>query len=370
MARRTHAHGGGVTETTTPTPLEAPVPAAARPISVVLDGLSKRFPVRRGWMQMMRHPRRVSYTPVLQNVSAEVREGEFFGLLGPNGAGKTTLFKILATLILPDAGTATIAGFDIIQSAPSVRQVLAPVIADERSLYWRLSARENLELYGVLQGLDWRAARERAHELLRVVGLDDTGIKIVASFSSGMKQRLLIARALIGGPRVLLLDEPTRSLDPISARQFRAFLREEISGRQKCTVLLATHNTEEALELCDRVAVLDHGRMLATGTAARLARENGDERYRVWTRDPGQPGIAALVERGVVRDVELRGIDEDGWSILEMEIPGGPDRAAQVLAFLTEQNLPISRFERVTLSLADLIQRIVERQVIPEAGDA
>ena len=354
----------------TPTPLHAPSAATARPISVVLEGLSKRFPVRRGWMEMFRHPRRVSYTPVLQQVSAEVYEGEFFGLLGPNGAGKTTLFKILATLILPDAGTATIAGFDIIQNAPQVRRVLAPVIADERSLYWRLSARENLELYGVLQGLDRPAARDRADELLRVVGLDDTGIKIVASFSSGMKQRLLIARALVGAPRVLLLDEPTRSLDPISARQFRAFLREEIAGRQRCTVLLATHNTEEALELCDRVAILDHGRMLATGSAARLARENGDERYRLWTREPHQPGIAALAERGVARDVEVRGVDDDGWAIVELEIPGGPERAAQVLAFLTEQAVPIARFERVTMSLADLIQRIVERQDTAGAGDA
>lgn len=354
----------------TPTPVQSPSPATARPVSVVLQGLSKRFPMRRGWMEMLRHPRRVSYMPVLQNVSAQVYEGEFFGLLGPNGAGKTTLFKILATLVLPDSGTATIGGFDIIQDAPKVRRVLAPVIADERSLYWRLSARENLELYGVLQGLDRSASRARADELLRVVGLEDTGIKIVASFSSGMKQRLLIARALIGGPRVLLLDEPTRSLDPISARGFRTFLRDEIAGRQRCTVLLATHNTEEALELCDRVAVLDHGRMLATGTADRLARENGDERYRLWTRDPHRLAIAALAERGVVNDVEARGVDDDGWSIVELEIPGGPDRAAQVLAFLTEQHVPVARFERVTLSLADLIQRIVERQGHEGSADA
>ena len=359
-----------MSEIATALPAREPMTAAARPVTVTLDGLSKRFPVRRGWMDMLRHPRRTSYVPVLQHVSAQVYEGEFFGLLGPNGAGKTTLFKILATLVLPDAGTATIAGCDIIQDAARVRRVLAPVIADERSLYWRLSARENLELYGVLQGLDRRAALARADELMAVVGLDDAGAKIVASFSSGMKQRLLIARALIGGPRVLLLDEPTRSLDPISARQFRAFLRDEIAGRQRCTVLLATHNTEEALELCDRVAVLDHGRLLATGTAARLARENGDERYRVWTRGSLVPGIAALVERGVARDVEVRGTDDDGWSIVELEIPGGPERAAQVVAFLTEQGVPIARFERVTLSLADLIQRIVERQGGPEAANA
>ena len=354
----------------TPTPVQEPRAATARPVSVSLDGLSKRFPIRRGWMDMLRHPRSVTYVPVVQHVSAEVYEGEFFGLLGPNGAGKTTLFKMLATLVFPDSGTATIAGYDIIQDAPRVRRVLAPVIADERSLYWRLSARENLELYGVLQGLDSRASKARADELLAVVGLDDTGLKIVASFSSGMKQRLLIARALIGAPRVLLLDEPTRSLDPISARQFRAFLRDEIAGRQRCTVLLATHNTEEALELCDRVAVLDHGRLLATGTAERLSRENGDERYRLWTRGTHQPAIDALVERGVVRDVDLYGTDDDGWSILEMEVPGGPERTAQVLAFLTEQHVPIARFERVTLSLADLIERIVERRGGAEADDA
>jgi hypothetical protein len=109
------------------------------------------------------------------------------------------------------------------------------------------------------------------------------------------------------------------------------------------------------------VAVLDRGRLLATGTTAQLSRDIGDERYRLSTRDPHPPGLAALAERGVARDVEGRGTDDEGWFQVEMEIPGGAERAAQVLAFLTEQGLPISRFERVTLSLADLIERIVQR---------
>ncbi|HEX7941895.1 MAG TPA: hypothetical protein VF488_08805, partial [Gemmatimonadaceae bacterium] len=163
--------------------------------------------------------------------------------------------------------------------------------------------------------------------------------------------------------------EPTRSLDPISARAFRAFLRDEISGRQRCTVLLATHNAEEALELCDRVAVLDRGRLLAAGTAERLSRDIGDERYRLWTKDPRHPGIAALAERGVATGVVERGVDEEGWTRLEMEIPGGPERAAQVVAFLVEQGVSVARFERVSLSLADLIERIVQRGR-REAGDA
>jgi len=201
-----------------------------------------------------------------------------------------------------------------------------------------------------------------------VVGLDDTGEKMVGSFSSGMKQRLLIARALIAYPRVLLLDEPTRSLDPVSARRFRAFLQEEIVGRQKCTVLLATHNAEEALELCDRVAVLNRGQLLAAGTAQSIASEMGNDRYRLWTSDPGHPGIAALAERGVVEGITTREGDDPGWTVLEMDLPGGLERAAQVVAFLTEQGVPIARFEYAELSLADLIERVVEQRGV-KRGD-
>jgi ABC-2 type transport system ATP-binding protein len=329
---------------------------------VTFHELTKWFPLRRGWREAVRRPLRTEYAAVVRGVSCEIAEGEFFGLLGPNGAGKTTLFKMLATLIIPDAGTATIAGLDVVQDAAAVRRVLAPVIADERSLYWRLSARANLELYGALQGLTRGDARARTTELLRVVGLDDAGTKIVGSFSSGMKQRLLIARALIARPRVLLLDEPTRSLDPLSARAFRSFLREEISGRQGCTVLLATHNTEEAMELCDRVAVLNRGRLLASGTTQQLAEEVGEERYRIWTREPAHPGLASLAEQGVVRGVSVRGVDDAGWATVELEIPGGLDRAANVTAFLSAQGLSIARFDRVEPTLADLIERIVERR--------
>jgi ABC-2 type transport system ATP-binding protein len=359
------AGGGGrgdVKESLIPAPSERLGSPSEPAPAVVLDGLTKSFPARRGWLETIRHPLSTQYQQVLRGVSCSVREGEFFGLLGPNGAGKTTLFKILATLVLPDSGSATVAGFDVVQDAREVRRVLSPVIADERSLYWRLSSRENLELYGALQGLDKSAARRRAGDLLEVVGLGDTGEKLVGSFSSGMKQRLLIARALIAYPRVLLLDEPTRSLDPVSARRFRAFLHEEIVGRQKCTVLLATHNAEEALELCDRIAILNRGQLLAAGTAQSIASEMGNDRYRLWTSDPGHPGIAALVERGVAQAVTTRQSDDPGWTVLEMDVPGGLERAAQVVAFLTEQGVQIARFEYVELSLADLIERVVEQR--------
>lgn len=328
--------------------------------AVVLDGISKSFPMRRTWIDMVRHPLLRPRAPVLQNVSLAVAQGEFFGLLGPNGAGKTTLFKMLATLVLPDEGTATVGGFDVVAESSKVRSVLAPVIADERSLYWRLTAFQNLELFARLQGMRGAAIRTRVNEVLEVVGLSDTKVKIVATFSSGMKQRLLIARALVAQPRVLLLDEPTRSLDPISARGFRTFLRDEISGRQGCTVLLATHSADEVLELCNRVAVLDRGRLLATGTTTSLARDLGEERYALFTRDATHPALASMVQRGVVGALTVRG-DEDGWSRVDMELSGGMERAAQVVATLVEQGVVVARFEKVPLPLADLIDRIVRR---------
>jgi ABC-2 type transport system ATP-binding protein len=330
--------------------------------AVRLEGISKRFPLRRSWAATLRRPLRREFVPSLQDVTCEVRTGEFFGLLGPNGAGKTTLFKVLSTLVLPDSGRATVLGYDVVRQEQEVRRVLTPVLTNERSLNWRLSARENLDLYAVLYGLKGEAAKRRVEEVLQAVDLTDTGHKQTGKFSSGMKQRLLIARALLTSPRVLLLDEPTRSLDPISARSFRRFLREEISQRLGCTVILATHNADEALGLCDRVGVLHHGRLLAVDSPAELGRQLADDRFRLWTRQPTHPAIASLVDRGLVQEPSVKDADVEGWSEVQMTIPGGLDRAAQALDVLTCAGMSISRFEQISLSLADLIERTVERR--------
>jgi len=338
----------------------APTQHNAAPVAIRIRELTKRFLVRRSWKQTLLHPTQVDYTPALDRVDCEVRRGEFFGLLGPNGAGKTTLFKILATLILPDEGVATVEGFDVERDAARVRRTLAPVITDERSLYWRLSADENLRLFAVLHGVPSGTLKQRIAELLHVVGLADLRAKPVGAYSSGMKQRLLLARALIAAPQVLLLDEPTRSLDPVTARDFRAFLRDEISGRQGCTVLLATHNTEEALGLCDRVAILNRGRLVATGVPAMLKEQFGDERYQLWTSNPVHPSFGSLAERGVINAHVVHAPSPDGWSIIEIDIPGGLGQVAHVLAFLVSRGAVIGRCERVDLSLADLIERALQ----------
>ncbi|MFN2400636.1 MAG: ABC transporter ATP-binding protein [Gemmatimonadaceae bacterium] len=330
---------------------------------VRVTGLSKRFPVRGGGIaQSLRRLVRPEYKPALQDVTCEVKRGEFFGLLGPNGAGKTTLFKLLSTLIVPDGGTAMVAGYDIRRQPDQVRRVLSQVIADERSLHYRISARENLKLFAALHGLDSRLARERVQAALDTVGLADTGDQLAGSFSSGMKQRLLIARSLLARPTVLLLDEPTRSLDPLAARNFRAFLREEIAGRQGCTVLLATHNADEALELCDRVAILNRGRLLAVGSTEQLNREFGDERYVFWARPSSGPAWSALETRGFVRRLPATPADDGDWSEVALEIPGGAADAAQAVTHLVLAGIEIARVERSSMPLASLIERIVERE--------
>jgi ABC-2 type transport system ATP-binding protein len=330
--------------------------AGSAPAAVRLEALAKSFPVQRGWREVLRHPRARRWTPALRGVSCDVRAGELFGVLGPNGAGKTTLFKILSTLVLPDGGRAEIQGVDVARHPARVRRLLAPVVADERSLNWRLSARENLRLYAALHGLRAREARDRVDEVLAGVELDEGAERRVGTFSSGMKQRLLLARALLARPAVLLLDEPTRSLDPLSARRFRAFLREEVVARRGCTVLLATHAPDEALELCDRVGVLHRGRLLAVGAAHALARRHARDRCRLWIRH-GVSALAAAERRGLLR-VEQRSM-EDGWTRVEAEVPGGADGAARLVAALVDAGGEVSRMEPARPSLAELIERIV-----------
>jgi ABC-2 type transport system ATP-binding protein len=341
--------------------LDADIAADASHDAAIVEvrDVAKGFPVRRGWRDLARHPFRRDRTPSLRGVSFEIRAGEFFGLLGPNGAGKTTLLKILATLILPDAGEVTIGGFDAIGDPGAVRRLVVPVTANERSLYWRLSATENLELFAALFRIPPAEARRRIAEVLGVVGLADVGSKLVGQMSSGMMQRMLIARALLAGPRVLLLDEPTRSLDPISAREFRRFLREELAGRRGCAVLLATHSAEEAFDLCDRVGVLSRGRLLAVGPTDELARQFSGSGYRFWTRTTDAALLGRVLATAGARIVGTPMTTTEGWTRVDVEVPGGLDGAARAIAALTGAGVIVGTFEKAPVSLADLIERVV-----------
>jgi ABC-2 type transport system ATP-binding protein len=330
-----------------------------RPAVVEVTELRKRFPVRRGWVRTVLRPRERRSQWALDGVTFAVGEGECFGILGPNGAGKTTLFKVLATLVLPDGGKAAVHGVDVVSQASDVRAFLGPVIPEERSLNWRLSGAENLRLFAAIHRLPRGRRAARVGELLDAVGLGDAGDKIVAQYSSGMRQRLLIARALLPSPSVLLLDEPTRSLDPVATRRFWDFVRAQLIRAQGCTVLLATHDPEEALALCDRVGIMNRGKMLSVGSPRVLLARSATNRYRVRTSDPGHAAFRAEGVRVLSVSTDQRdGVV--GWTELELEIAGGPEYASRVNTALVLQGVPVAHFERVQKTLSEYIADVVE----------
>jgi ABC-2 type transport system ATP-binding protein len=212
---------------------------------------------------------------VLRGINLEIREGEVLGLLGPNGAGKTTLIEILATLLLPTGGRAVVCGQDVVRHAEAVRKTVSYCSASSENFYPRLSAIQNLEFFAVLNDLSLAAAREKIEMTLEHLGLADKGHVPFQHYSDGMKQRLALARALLKEPRVVLLDEPTRSLDPISRGEVRKLIRSLLIERFGKTVLLVTHSLTEAEQVCDRLAVLNNGQIVALGTMEEVKRTQG-----------------------------------------------------------------------------------------------
>lgn len=206
----------------------------------------------------------------LTDINLTVARGELFGLLGPNGAGKTTLIKILTTLLLPTTGTARVLGWDVVHQAQEIRRRISMVSGGETSGYGLLTVEENLWMFARFYGLDGKVARQRIGEMLEVVGLTDRRRSKISDLSTGLRQKMNFVRGFITDPDVVFLDEPTLGLDVTAARQVREFVRGWMQAHPDRTVLLTTHYMAEADELCDRLAIIDKGRLLALDTPAHL----------------------------------------------------------------------------------------------------
>src|SRR5215211_6363396 len=238
--------------------------------------------------------RRAKEIEAVKGVSFEIAKGELFGLLGPNGAGKTTTIKMLITLLIPTAGEARVLGYDVVRDAHEVRKRVGYVFGGERGLYERLSALDNLRYFAELYAVPARDQKRRIHELLELVGLSGREKERVEGYSRGMRQRLHIARGLLHDPPVLFLDEPTIGVDPVGARELRAMIASLTEAGK--TVLLTTHYMFEADSLCDRIAVLANGSIVAQGTPQQLK---------------------ARVEQSGVVEVEVFGIDQESIRRIE-----------------------------------------------------
>jgi ABC-2 type transport system ATP-binding protein len=232
---------------------------------ISVENLTKEY---RGSQGLIR--RRPFRTEALRGLSFEVRRGELFGLLGPNGAGKTTTVKILATLLLPTSGSARVLGIDVTRDPMAIRRRIGFVFGGDRGLYTRLSGLDNLRYFADLYRIPPRVAGPRIARLLKAHGLEGREHDTVERYSRGMKQRLHLARGLLNDPDVLFLDEPTIGLDPVGARDLRALVR-RLADEGK-TIFLTTHYMLEADAICDRIAVVNHGTIVAQGTPAELKR--------------------------------------------------------------------------------------------------
>ena len=267
-------------------------------------------------------------------MNLSIPKNTLFGLLGPNGAGKTTTIKLLSTLLLPDEGTAYVNGFDVAKQANEVRSSIGVVTGGERGLYWRLTGRENLLFFARLYGVREDKAKPRIDELLKLVELEDRANDNVEKYSRGMKQRLHLIRGLIHDPPTLLLDEPTLGLDPNSAVVVREFIKEKLQKEQGKTILLTTHYMEEADQLCDQIAVIDHGKIISKGTPAEL--KAGVQKIDVLRIN------ATSVPESLVSDVKLiEGVQEVRTSVIDAvagltEILVHTRSAEETLPHLTE----------------------------------
>uniref|UniRef100_A0A7C4CDV5 ABC transporter ATP-binding protein n=1 Tax=candidate division WOR-3 bacterium TaxID=2052148 RepID=A0A7C4CDV5_UNCW3 len=291
--------------------------------SIALDcqGVVKNFRRGRGLKKRI--------TRAVDEATLQIPRGELFGLLGPNGAGKTTLVRCIATLLIPDAGRISVLGHDAFRDSLWCRRRIGLLTSGERTLYWKLSARANLNFFAALYGLSGKARDKRVDYLIELMGLKEAEKERLERYSSGMKQKVSVARAILHDPDLILLDEPSLGLDPQFARFIRGFIKEELNRRQGKTILLTTHYMDEADELCDRIAFINKGRIVDIKSPGEYKRDIPHTEV-LEVRVQGQPETAKVQALpGVERfSAEFK----DGVTTIKLVLP----RAEMVLSDVIE----------------------------------
>ena len=293
----------------------------------------------------------------LNNISLEVEQGELFGLLGPNGAGKTTLIKILTTLLAPSSGSARVMGKDVIKDNQSIRQQINMVSGGETSGYGLLTVKENLWMFSQFYGIPTKLANQRIMALLKIVGLEDRANTKSSDLSTGLRQKMNIVRGFMTDPQVLFLDEPTLGLDVGASRDVRQFVRGWVDEDHTRTLLLTTHYMVEADELCDRVAIINQGRILACDTPANLKRHL--MKNAIFDLE-----ISHLESHLYEGMKSINGVKQvaskEGDGLVELEVVLDNDAyLAALIAFFTENDISILNLSKRQASLEDVFVSLV-----------
>jgi ABC-2 type transport system ATP-binding protein len=332
----------------------APGAETKHALAVSIEHLSKTYPVPLTRLRsFFRRPSKPA-VEALRDVSFEVREGEIFGLIGRNGAGKTTLTKIVATLVQPTSGTVTVKGYDSVHNDERVRGMVGLATAEERSFYWRLTVEQNLIFFARLYGLGDVAARRRIAELLARLELEELARRRFGELSTGNKQRMSVARAMIAAPPILLLDEPTRSLDPLAAARMRSFINSLAAEHPPVSILLTSHNLAEVEELCARVAIISRGQIRAVDTPGNLrALNHQTERVRLTVR-----GVNIQHARRVLapelNDVEI--VEQDGRLVIAFTRVTDDDRLDVAVRILHVEGASVVACDAGRSTLLDVLE--------------
>lgn len=297
----------------------------------------------------------------LEKVNLTVERGELFGLLGPNGAGKTTLIKILTTLLAPTSGWARVAAHDVIKAPHLVRPRINMVSGGESSGYGLLTVRENLWMFSQFYGMPSKESNERIIDLLKMVGLEDRIHTKSSDLSTGLRQKMNIVRGFLTDPEVLFLDEPTLGLDVGASRDVRKLIRNWLDANKRRTLLLTTHYMVEAEELCDRVAIINKGRVLACDTPANLKRNlQRDVIFEIETSPLNGFSNQILTDQPDVKKAALT--EMDGGAKLEL-ILKEEAAVASVINIITQKNIKILRLSKREPTLEDVFMELVGQRM-------
>ncbi len=321
--------------------------------AIEVQDLKKEFAIKKKNVSFWKRRKENKSFVAVNDISFNVNKGEIFGFLGPNGAGKTTTIKMISTLLRPTCGKILINGLDVQKNSMEILKNLGTVLAGERSIYWKLTGRENLKYFAAMNGITGKKAKEKIDYLLKRFSLDKRADETVEKYSTGMKQRIALAKALVADPPIVILDEPTSGLDPQSARNLREIILEfKEEGR---TILLTTHYMEEADQLSDRIAIIDHGEIIALDTPKNLKRSLNKSNTITFELNRWNDVIEKELQQ--IKSIENINsyFDENNrkWEV-KVQINNGNETINNLITTITNSNIKINNFKFEEPTLEDV----------------
>lgn len=331
--------------------------------SIETKNLTKAFQQIKGYRDIFLHPLKRKEIIALRDITFKIEQGELFSLLGPTGAGKTTLIKILCNLILPTSGKAFVNGFDVTKQGEQIRKSIGYVLSDERSFYWRLTGRQNLKFFATLNNLSSQQADNKIKEIFDVTDMSDQADNMFKNYSAGQKQKLAIARGLLNNPRVLFMDEPTKSLDPSSAHTVRKFIKNKLVKNEGKTVFFATHNLNEAEELSDRIAIIHRGKIKVCGKLDEIKRIISKRNSWYLELEPTPVFPLSNINNIFLQknsDIDVKNISI-GNNSFEIELSNDKTKISDIIKIIVNAGAKLISCTKKEVSLQDIFRNVVEQ---------